>query len=145
MDELVAKIVAATGADASVARRAAALILGFLLREGAPDKVPLLVDALPGAREAVAANPGSGAGGVMGVFNDLTAAGLGMGQIQGAAKAFIEYARGKSGGSLSASHADLTVAQGLDHRLGLVAGAQLLAGVLEVGMDRALRNLQHRG
>jgi len=35
MDELVAKIVAATGADATVARRAAALILGFLLRDGA--------------------------------------------------------------------------------------------------------------
>jgi len=96
MDELVAKIVAATGVDAGVARRAAALILGFLLRV-APDKVPALVDALPGAREAIAANPGSGAGGVMGVFNDLTAAGLGMGQIQGAAKAFVAYAREKSG------------------------------------------------
>jgi hypothetical protein len=96
MDELVAKIVAATGVDAAVARRAAALILGFLLREGAPDKVPLLVDALPGAREAIAANPGSG-GGVMGVFNDLTAAGLGMGEVQGAAKAFIGYAREKAG------------------------------------------------
>src|SRR5438105_1435585 len=54
MDELVAKIVAATGVDASVARRAAALILGFLLREGASDKVGKLIDALPGAREAIA-------------------------------------------------------------------------------------------
>jgi hypothetical protein len=97
MDELVAKIVAATGADATVARRAGALILGFLLREGATDKVQPLVDALPGAGEAIAANPGSGAGGVMGVFNDLTAAGLGMGQIQGAAKAFVRYAREKAG------------------------------------------------
>ena len=81
----------------SVARRAAALILGFLLREGAPDKVRLLVDALPGANEAMAANPGSGGSGVMSVFNDLTAAGLGMGQIQGAAKAFVGYAREKAG------------------------------------------------
>jgi hypothetical protein len=97
MDELVAKIIAATGADASVARRAAALILGFLLREGASDKVRALVDALPGAREAIAANPGSGGSGVMSVFNDLTAAGLGMGQIQGAAKAFVGYAREKAG------------------------------------------------
>jgi hypothetical protein len=97
MDELVAKIVTATGVDASVARRAAALILGFLLREGASEKVSRLVDALPGAREAIAANPGSGAGGVMGVFNDLTAAGLGMGQVQGAAKAFVGYAREKAG------------------------------------------------
>ena len=97
MDELVAKIVAATGAEASVARRAAALTLGFLLREGDSEKVGRLVDALPGAREAIAANPGSGAGGVMGVFNDLTAAGLGMGQIQGAAKAFVTYAREKAG------------------------------------------------
>jgi hypothetical protein len=100
MDELVAKIVATTGVDAAVARRAAALILGFLLREGAPDKVPALVDALPGGREAIAANPGSGVGGVMGVFSDLTAAGLGMGQIQGAAKAFVAYAREKSGAAV---------------------------------------------
>jgi hypothetical protein len=97
MDELVAKIVAATGADAAIARRAAALILGFLLREGAPDKVGVLVDALPGARDAIAANPGSGGSGVMGIFNDLTAAGLGMGEIQGAARAFVDYARGKAG------------------------------------------------
>jgi hypothetical protein len=33
----------------------------------------------------------------MGVFNDLTAAGLGMGQIQGATKAFVGYAREKAG------------------------------------------------
>ena len=100
MDELVAGIVAATGVDAAVAQRAAALILGFLLREGAPDKVPALVDALPGAREAIAAHPSSGAGGVMGVFNDLTAAGLGMGQIQGVASAFVSYAREKSGAAI---------------------------------------------
>jgi len=97
MDELVAKIVAATGADAAVARRAAALTLGFLLREGDKAKVGQLVDALPGAREAIAANPGSGVGGVMGIFNDLTAAGLGMGQIQGAARALVAYAREKAG------------------------------------------------
>ena len=45
----------------------------------------------------MAANPGSGGSGVMSVFNDLTAAGLGMGQIQGAAKAFGSYAREKAG------------------------------------------------
>src|SRR5579863_2155347 len=100
MDELVAKIVAATGADGAVARRAAALILGFLLRAGGSDKVRLLVDAIPGARDAIAANPGSGASGVMGVFNDLTAAGLGMGQIQGVARAFVSYAREKSGAAI---------------------------------------------
>jgi|SRR6185436_2878378 hypothetical protein len=97
MDELVAKIVAATGVDAGVARRAAALILGFLLRAGDAGKVRLLVDALPGANEAIAANPGSGGSGVMSVFNDLTAAGLGMGEIQGVAKAFVRYAREKAG------------------------------------------------
>ena len=33
----------------------------------------------------------------MGVFNDLTAAGLGMGEIQGVARAFVGYAREKAG------------------------------------------------
>ena len=69
----------------------------FFSAKAPPTRFALLVDALPGANEAIAANPGSGGSGVMSVFNDLTAAGLGMGQIQGAAKAFVGYAREKAG------------------------------------------------
>lgn len=97
MDELVAKIAAATGVDPETARKAAIIILKFLVKEGPADKVGLLVDALPGAREAMAANPLGGSSGIMGAFNDLTAAGLGMGDIQGAARTFGEFAREKAG------------------------------------------------
>lgn len=97
MDELVARITASTGVDASVARKAAEIILKFLLREGPADKVGPLVDALPGARDVVKTGINDGSSGVMGAFNELTAAGLGMGEVQGVAKAFIVYAREKAG------------------------------------------------
>ena len=97
MEELVARIAAGTGVDPAVARNAAIIILKFLMRDGPADKVGALVDALPGAGAAVAASPLGGTSGVMGVFNDLTAAGLGMGDIQGVARAFGDYAREKAG------------------------------------------------
>ena len=97
MDELVAQISASTGVDAAVARRAAVIILRFLMTEGPTDKVGILVDALPGAREAIAASPAGGSSGIMGAFNDLTAAGLGMGDIQGVAQDFGGFARYKAG------------------------------------------------
>lgn len=95
MDELVAHITASTGVDAAVARKAAVIILAFLSREGPPDKVKPLVEALGGS-----AVPGAGSGsggGVMKVFGDLTAAGLGMGDIQGVASAFVGFAKTKVG------------------------------------------------
>jgi hypothetical protein len=96
MDELVAKVAAATGVAPAIARKAVVIILGFLQREAKSDKVGELFDALPGAREAVGTG-GGGASGVMGVFGELSGAGLGMGQIQGAARAFMEFARQKAG------------------------------------------------
>ena len=97
MDELVTRISTSTGVDPAVARKAVVIILKFLLAEGPPDKVAFLVDALPGAREAVAGARNGGSNGIMGVFNDLTAAGLGMGDIQGVARVFGTFAREKAG------------------------------------------------
>ena len=56
MDELVAKIVADTGVEPAVAREAVIIILKFLRHEGPPEKAAKLVDALPGAREAMEAS-----------------------------------------------------------------------------------------
>ena len=97
MDELVQKVAASTGVDPSVARKSVIIILKFLMNEGPADKVGSLIDAIPGAREAVAGSTLGGSSGVMGVFNDLTGAGLGMGDIQGVAKSFGAYAREKAG------------------------------------------------
>ena len=96
MDELIGQITATTGVDASVARRAAGIIISFLSKEGPPDAVKSLLDELTGARE-LAAETGGGDGGLMGIFGDLTGAGLGMGEIQGVARAIVDYARAKAG------------------------------------------------
>ena len=96
MDELVAQVASNTGVDPAVARRAVAIILKFLLTEGPGAKVQALIDALPGAAEAVASAPRVG-GGVMGAFNALTAAGLGMGDVQGVTREFVAFARSKIG------------------------------------------------
>jgi hypothetical protein len=95
MDEIVDQIAAATGVTRPVVARAVGIILGFLA-EAAPGRVDPLLDKLPGARAAAAANMGSG-GSLIGVFNALTAAGLGMGEVQSLTRAFIEIARAQVG------------------------------------------------
>jgi hypothetical protein len=96
MEELVARIAASTGLDPVVASKAATIILRFLATDGPADKVGPLLDALPGAADIVK-SPGGSSGGIMGAFNDLTAAGLGMGEVQGAARTFVDFAREKAG------------------------------------------------
>jgi hypothetical protein len=96
MDELVAHIASTTGVDPAVARRAVAIILKFLMKEGPTEKVQPLVDSLPGANDAVASAPDVG-GGVMGVYGALTSAGLGMGEIQSVTREFVVAAKAKVG------------------------------------------------
>ena len=96
MDELVANVANAAGLDPATARKAVVIILQFLSNAGPRDKVGGLIDAIPGAREAV----GDGSGGptdIVSAFGALTAAGLGMGEVQNAATAFGRAAREKVG------------------------------------------------
>lgn len=90
MDELVAKVAAATGIDTATARKAVVIILQFLLNAGPKEKVDKFVDDLPGARAAIDAG---GPSDIMGAFNALSGAGLGMGQIQSVARTFGKVAR----------------------------------------------------
>ena len=94
MDELVAKVAAATAIDPATARKAVVIILQFLVNAGPKDKVDALVDQLPGARAAIASG---GPSDIMGAFGALTGAGLDMGQIQGVASAFGQVAREHAG------------------------------------------------
>jgi hypothetical protein len=96
MDELVAKIAADTGIDTGTARKAVIIMIQFLLNAGPKEKVERAVADIPGAREAVG-NSGSGPRDIMGAFNALTGAGLGMGEIQGVARAFGKVARQYAG------------------------------------------------
>jgi hypothetical protein len=96
VEELVKRVAADTGIDSSIARKSVIVILKFLSAEGPPDKVAKLVDAIPGAAESLAGRTSAG-GGVMGVFDELTVAGLGMGDIQSVARSFVAFAREKVG------------------------------------------------
>lgn len=96
MDELLEQISSNTGVDPVAARRAIGIIFKFLLSEGKEGEVQELIKSLPGSKEAVADAPDLGRG-VMGVFNTLTSAGLGMGEIQGVTREFIAFANAKVG------------------------------------------------
>ena len=97
MDELIAQITANTGVDPAVARQAVGIILKFLIGDGPETKVQTLIDAFPGAAEAVAAAPEIGGGGVMGVFNALSSVGLGMSDIQSVTQEFMALSKSKAG------------------------------------------------
>jgi hypothetical protein len=104
MEELITRLVANVGVDRVAAEKAVAIILDFLSKEGPPDKVPALIDKLPGAQALIQAQQGDDAGGgmfamggIIGVGTKMMAAGLSMGQVQGVTKEVIAYAREKAG------------------------------------------------
>ena len=87
MEELIQRIVAATGIDEGVARQAIGLILGFMKKHAPEGPVGDLLNSIPGGEEAVAesAEGGSG-GGLMGALGGMLgglggAAGAGAGMM----------------------------------------------------------------
>lgn len=104
MDELIARLVANVGVDRVAAEKSVDIILGFLRKEGPPDKVQALIDRLPGAAALMQGQQDAGAGGgmfamggIMGAGTKMMAAGLSMGQVQGVTKEVIAYSREKAG------------------------------------------------
>lgn len=107
MEELIQKVADRAGIDPDLARQASAIILNFVNREGPPEDVRTLYEKIPGAESILDAPPGAGGGGgglsgmlggnLMGVYNELTGIGLGMGQIQDLTRAFVEFGREKAG------------------------------------------------
>jgi hypothetical protein len=100
MDELVGRLVAELGIDREVAEKAVGIIMAFLIKEAPADKIKPLLDAMPGAEAAAAAAPSGGAfgmGGIMGVGTQLMGLGLGMGEVQDAARTLLGFAREKMG------------------------------------------------
>ena len=107
MDELVSRITASVGVDEDIARQAVGIILSFLQKEGDGEKVAVLLERIPGAKELVADTPDTGdaagglgglmGGGAMAVLNALQGIGLGMGQIQGVTQETVAFARERAG------------------------------------------------
>jgi len=119
MDELIARIAANVGIDESLAKTAVGIILKFLNKDGPADKVAPLLDALPGARELLAAQPGkesSGGGllggigsllgglgggmGAMAALSEMSSAGLDMDQVKGVTEEVVGFAKEKAGADI---------------------------------------------
>jgi hypothetical protein len=96
METIVEDIAAATGIDRVEAEKALGIIVGFIAREAPADKVAALFDKLPGARLFADTNPGSGDG-LLGVFNDLALAGLGINEMQAVVLTFVKIAKADAG------------------------------------------------
>ena len=108
MEELLARITAQTGLDQATARKAIAIILGYLKKEGPPNEVNQLLAAMPGAEDVIADAGQSGGGslsgmmssmggGVMALGGQLMAAGVSMGQMQPLGRELFAYGREKAG------------------------------------------------
>ncbi|WP_334175285.1 DUF2267 domain-containing protein [Pseudoxanthobacter sp.] len=111
MDQLIAKIAKKTGLDEAHVRKAIQIVLSFLHHDGPADEVKALFAKLPGANAMLqhsgATDDVGGLGrlfggglGAMGAFNELTSAGLEMGQIQTVLKEIDTFARESAGDEL---------------------------------------------
>src|SRR5690348_6921189 len=103
MDELVGRLAAKAGIDTAVAEKIVGIVLGFLRNEGPAAKVQALIDQIPGAEAAIAANSGGGGlsrfmgGGLMALGTRLMALGLGMSEIQNVARELFRFGGDKIG------------------------------------------------
>jgi len=107
MDELIARIAAASGVEPEVARKAVGMILDFLRKEGPKAEVDELFASVPGASEAAAAAENAGGaliglvgalgGGLMGLAGRLSGLGLGMGEMQAVGREVFAFVREKAG------------------------------------------------
>lgn len=111
MKELIERVVVASGVGEDQATEAVVIILKFLNKDGPQEQMLQIFEALPGARELVAEREAKGGGGLFGglgslmggsmgaiaALNELTSAGLDMGEVQSVAKELVAYAKEKAG------------------------------------------------
>lgn len=113
MEDLIQRIIAKTGIDEDLAGQAVGIILRFLNKDGPTELVGQVIDAIPGARALIDAEGNGGGGGLlgglagmvggmgaMGALNELTSAGLDMGQVQTVTKEVVAFAKEKAGDDL---------------------------------------------
>ena len=111
MEELVARVIQATGLSPDVAQKALGIILSFLQKEGPQAEVQQLIASIPGAQALVDAPPAAGGGGLLGgmmnmmgggggvmaLGSQLMGAGVSMGQMQPLGKTLFAYGREHAG------------------------------------------------
>ena len=109
MEELIGRVTQKTGLDQATARKAIGIILAYLQKEGPQAEVNQLIEALPGAQEAIDESKSAGGGGglmgmmgsmgggVMALGGQLMGIGVSMGQMQPLGKELFAYGREKAG------------------------------------------------
>ena len=109
MEQLIERVSAAAAIEPETARKAVAVILSFLQKEGNGEAVGQVLDAIPGARDAAAGAATEdtsggflgglrgGGGGLMGLASRLSGLGLGMEEMQAAGREIFAYARQHAG------------------------------------------------
>ncbi len=75
MDELIARVTQALGIDAGVAQQAIGLVLSFLQKQAPEADFSKILEALPGAQNAIDAAPTDVGGGLMGALGGLMGGG----------------------------------------------------------------------
>jgi hypothetical protein len=116
MQDLIGRIVAATGLPEDKATKALGIVLNLIQTQGNQNKVQELFEKLPGAAELARQQGGDGAGhggggllgmlagGMMGgplaAVSKLTSAGLSMDQIKALGTTTLDYAKEKAGPQL---------------------------------------------
>ncbi|HEX4765459.1 MAG TPA: DUF2267 domain-containing protein [Lichenihabitans sp.] len=100
MQELVDRVSAATGLEPETAHKAIGIVLGFIQKEVPPEDSAAILDKVPGARQAAAVAAAESDGstpGLMGLANQLTTAGLDMGDMQSLGREMFAYLRERVG------------------------------------------------
>ena len=116
MQELIGRIMTATGLPEEKATKALGIVLNLIQTQGNQNKVHELFDSLPGAAELARSQGGDGAGyggggllgmlagGMMGgppaAISKLTSAGLSMDHIKALGTTTLDYAKEKAGSQL---------------------------------------------
>ncbi len=114
MDELIAQLAAKASVEIAVAEKTTGAILSFLRDEGGSNQAQALIEAIPGAEEAIAASNNSCGtswlmgGGLMALGTRLMALGLSIGEIQKIARELFIYGRGKIGSDQMGAIIDAT-------------------------------------
>ncbi len=105
MQDMIARIAAASGLDAAKAEEAAGLVLAFLQKEAPGPEMDRVLAGIPGASELAGAHAGGGGGRLMGMFGgglmglagQLSGLGLGMGEMQAVGRELFAIAREVAG------------------------------------------------
>ncbi len=100
MEKLINQITGDLDSSDEQAKDAIAIIFNFLQTSGPAEQVNKIFESLSGATDIAKDYDGNGDGSLMGAYNELTALGLGMNDVQSLAKIILNYLKENADESL---------------------------------------------